>query len=68
LPANAPLLLVQPGKLSIAPSSSTAAALGNLLAGTLPEHSLGATLDYVVEGLRLFNRAKSHSLLLLVTE
>jgi protease-4 len=68
LPANAPLVLIQPGKQSIAPSSSTAAALGHLLAGTLPEHSLGATLDYVLEGLRLFNRSKSHSMLLLVTE
>jgi len=68
LPANAPLVLIQPGKQSIAPSSSIATSLGSLLAGTLPEHSLGATLDYVVEGLRLFNRSKSHSMLLLVTE
>ncbi len=68
LPANAPLRLIQPGKRPIAPSSSTAAALGQLLGGTLPEHTLAATLDYVFEGLRMFNRSKSLSLLLLETE
>jgi len=68
LPANAPLRLIQTGKRPIAPASAPAAALSELLIGALPEHLLGATLDYFLEGLRMFNRSKSLSMLLLETE
>jgi len=68
LPPNAPLRLVETGKHTIAPASSPAAVLAQLLAGAPPEHWLGTTLDYCSEGLRMFNRAKSLSLLLLVPE
>ena len=68
LPANAPLRLIQTGKRPIAPASAPAAALSELLIGALPEHLLGASLDYFLEGLRMFNRSKSLSMLLLETE
>ena len=68
LPANAPVRLIQSGKRPIAPASSPAAALAEMLAGPLPEHLLGSTLEYILEGLRMFNRSKSLSMLLLETE
>ncbi|MGH2619744.1 MAG: signal peptide peptidase SppA [Anaerolineales bacterium] len=68
LPANAPVRLIQAGKRTIAPASSPATALTELLVGALPEPLLGTTLDYCLAGLRIFNRSKSLSMLLLVTE
>jgi len=68
LPANAPVRLIQPGKRRIAPTGAPASALGQVLDGALPDRLLGTTLDYWIAGMRIFNRSKSLSMLLLVPE